>query len=323
MNNHPTLKDVARAAGVSHMTVSRVVRGEHTVSPETIDKVNSAIKKVGYHPDPALSALASYRANLGARSRRSVIAFLDCDGSEHSRITLKGAQREAARFGYRVDHFPMDQEGGQAVISRMLYHRGIEGLLFGPSDSPRVFEGWMWEHFAPVSLGALYHQPAMHAVGMDYFHGLHTAHDALLAMGRKRIGLILNRYLEARTGHFWLGAYVSREEGIPPLMYTEKPSTEVIQRWVKEHRINGVLAINGAFHEQFERMGVMVGYLNDYHYVPDAPHISLDPATIGAEGIRVLHHLLLRREFGLPEQPKTVLLRGKWIPGGSRALSVT
>ena len=60
-NRRPTLRDVAELCGVSHITVSRVVRGRHVVRAETAARVEAAIKEVGYKPDPALSALAAYR----------------------------------------------------------------------------------------------------------------------------------------------------------------------------------------------------------------------------------------------------------------------
>jgi len=314
----PTLLDVARLAGVSHMTVSRVARGEHSVSAETARRVRTAIEKTGYLPDPALSALAAYRSNRGGRTQRGVIAFLDCDGSAHSRVMLTGAQSEAAMLGYRVERFGMEDDGAQRKIGRVLFHRGIEGLLFGPADEPRVFDSWKWERFAPVSLGALYHQPAMHAVGMDYFYGLQLAYDALAAQGCERIGLVVEKQLEARTGHLWLGAYAARERRIPALLFSRggQPAGAV-RRWIRANRIDGVLTIHGGLHAEFARAGIRAGYLNDYSAAPEAACVSLDPAQVGAEGIRVLHHLLLRRELGLPLQPKTVLLRGKWTANNS------
>ena len=48
MSHHPTMRDVAAAAGVSLMTVSRVVNGEPTVQPETAARVERAIRQLGY-----------------------------------------------------------------------------------------------------------------------------------------------------------------------------------------------------------------------------------------------------------------------------------
>jgi len=48
-----TLADVARAAGVSPITVSRALRGERAVDVELVARVQAAVSKLGYVPDPA------------------------------------------------------------------------------------------------------------------------------------------------------------------------------------------------------------------------------------------------------------------------------
>lgn len=55
----PTLVDVAREAGVSAITVSRTIRSPELVSERARKRVESAIERLGYIPDPAASALAS------------------------------------------------------------------------------------------------------------------------------------------------------------------------------------------------------------------------------------------------------------------------
>ncbi len=54
----PTMSDVAQLAGVSPMTVSRVINCETNVRPATRDKVNAAIMALGYVPNPAARRLA-------------------------------------------------------------------------------------------------------------------------------------------------------------------------------------------------------------------------------------------------------------------------
>ncbi len=93
----PTIYDVAKLAGVSHATVSRVVRGEDVVKPATIEKVKTAIGELGYRPDPALSALAAYRSKLQPnQGHGDTLAFIDCDGSAYSEIVYTGSLKEAS-----------------------------------------------------------------------------------------------------------------------------------------------------------------------------------------------------------------------------------
>jgi len=310
------LKEVARAAGVSHMTVSRVVRGERTVKASTTERVRRTIEKLGYRPDPGLSALAAYRMR-GRRAKASgtVLAFLETEKLAYNDFVLEGARVEALQLGYSVDSFALPSSvTGQRQLSRQLFHRGITGLLISPSNEPRKLEEWEWDHFAPVSLGALMHEPPMHAVGMDYFHGLQTAYAGLRAKGFKRIGLLLRADLEARTGHLWLGAYLSvREPALKPLLFRDEARVdEAVRAWLKRERPDAVLTIHSEWHETLAKQGICPAYLNDITPWPGAPVIRFDPRNIGREGVQLVHLLLQRRELGLPTLPKTILLRGEW-----------
>ena len=60
----PTLEDVARAAGVSRATVSRVVNGATIVAPETTKMVQAAISQLGYQPNRAARALVTRRTGV-------------------------------------------------------------------------------------------------------------------------------------------------------------------------------------------------------------------------------------------------------------------
>jgi LacI family transcriptional regulator len=315
MSRRPSLKDVAAAAGVSHMTVSRVVRGQRAVKTSTAEKVRRFIQKLGYRPDPALSALAAYRTRGGSRGAGSVLAFLETEKLPYVQWVLAGARDEAARLGYTVHSFPLPASAaGQRQLDRQLFHRGIRGLLISPSSQPYRLEGWEWSHFAPVSMGALRHEPLLHAVAMDYFHGLQTAYAGLRGLGYRRIGLLLREDLEARTGHLWLGAYRSiQQPAMKPLLFRETPDLgRLFRQWRLRERPDAVLTIHREWHEKLARAGIASAYLNDVEPYPGAPLIRLDPRHIGRESVQLVHLLLQRRELGLPVLPKMILLRGEW-----------
>lgn len=312
----PSLKDVARAAGVSHMTVSRVARGERTVKAATVERVRRFIRKLGYRPDPALSALAAYRARRRSPSAGNVMAFLEAESTPYVDLVKAGAREEAVRLGYSMHVYQLPATtSGQRQLSRQLFHRGFRGLLLGPSSQPLRLEGWDWDEFAAVAMGALRHEPALHAVAMDYFHGLHTAHQGLRLLGHRRIGLILQEDLEARTGHLWLGAYrTTPPPALRPLLFRSGTKTaRAFNAWLRRERPDAVLTIHRDLHAPLARAGVACAYLNDVEAYPGSPVIHLDPRVIGREGAQLTHVLLQRREWGRPILPKTVLLRGEWV----------
>jgi len=311
----PTLRDVAAFAHVSHMTVCRVVNGTHAVAAPTAARVQEALDRLGYRPDPALSALAARRNGTGTvREQSSVLAFLDCDPDAYSAVVLDGARREAEWHGYAVERVELTHSpAAQRQTGHQLFHRGVRGLLFGPSERPWKFDGWDWPQFAAVSLGALNHTPALHSVSMDYFEGAVSGYRLLQSRGCRRIALALGPRLDARTGHRWLGGYcaAAKEAGRPVLWAGENWSGPAFCAWLERLRADGVLTIDSGVCAAARERGLAVAALNDLGST-DVPHLRLDPRDIGAEGVRLLHQLVLRREYGLPAEPKRIALGGTW-----------
>jgi DNA-binding LacI/PurR family transcriptional regulator len=60
----PVMADVARLAGVSHQTVSRVINGSASIRPSTRERVERAIADLGYHPNTAARALVTRRSKI-------------------------------------------------------------------------------------------------------------------------------------------------------------------------------------------------------------------------------------------------------------------
>ena len=118
-----TLNDVAGAAGVSPITVSRALRGERTVDPALAERVRDAADRLGYVPDPAARALASQRSTqvLVLVPLLSNALFVDLLEAVHRTLFPKGFQPLIG-----VTHYDSAEE--ELLLRTYLPHRPA-GLL--------------------------------------------------------------------------------------------------------------------------------------------------------------------------------------------------
>ena len=116
--NSVSLQDVAREAGVSPQTVSRVANGSDAVRPATKLKVEAAMEHLGYRPNYAARALKSgHFNNVGV-----LLSNMSANGN--SRI-LEGITTAAANSGYSITIRPLDNLQDQSLAGAL---KLVEGL---------------------------------------------------------------------------------------------------------------------------------------------------------------------------------------------------
>ena len=100
-----TLYDVAREAGVSTATVSRVVHGQDRVRPSTRRRVLEAIEALGYVPNSAAQSLAQRRnevIGLVAVESRGPETDVEREGFLFIEEVLRGVERPLGEIGWSV-----------------------------------------------------------------------------------------------------------------------------------------------------------------------------------------------------------------------------
>src|SRR6266404_1439066 len=121
-----TVRDVARRAGVSAMTVSRVINGSAGVRPETRRRVERAVTELDFVPNGVARGLMS--------SKSGTLGLIVPDISNpFFSILVRGAETVARRAGYRVllCNSEADLALERQYIDDMISLR-IEGLLIAP-----------------------------------------------------------------------------------------------------------------------------------------------------------------------------------------------
>jgi DNA-binding LacI/PurR family transcriptional regulator len=100
MTPKPVMADVARLAGVSHQTVSRVINGSASIRPATKARVERAIEELGYRPNTAARALVTRRSGI--------IGIVGSNSALYGPSTIQRSVQEAARAaGYFSSLVPL------------------------------------------------------------------------------------------------------------------------------------------------------------------------------------------------------------------------
>ena len=182
-SSRPTIRDVARQAGVSHQTVSRVINGHTGVLPETRTLVETTIKKMGYRP----SAIARSMAN----GQTHTLACISPNLTDYTFASIiEGAEQEARSRGYfLLSTSAGDVQSFKELIEKLVGQARVDGLLvinpyadnrheFVPADFPLVF------------VGAHARQHSICSVSLDDEKTAYNATRYLLSLGHKKIALV-------------------------------------------------------------------------------------------------------------------------------------
>jgi LacI family transcriptional regulator len=182
-----TIKDVARASGVSSMTVSRVINESQKVRPETRRRVEQAIAELGYVPSRLARGLS--------RQRTGTLAVIVPDvANPFFTQVVRAAEEVARRGGYGVIlcDTRADLSVERDVVEELIAHR-VEGIVIAPvSDLSAAHLRRLDEFRVPcVLVDRTLPGVERDAVVGDSFAGARRLVEHLIGLGHRRIGLIV------------------------------------------------------------------------------------------------------------------------------------
>lgn len=199
-----TQRELARIAGVSHMTVSRALRNEDRIAPATRARILKLAKKHGYQQNAAVSALMAQLSTGRRTTEYGALAWLNTLPEPRIwqwlpwyRRTFESARAQAQARGYAVDIVDAHISGmTPAVVDRVLSARGISGILLGSNDLPPHFiEAFPWERYSVIKAQSEPMKISATRVEMDRLRNLALCLDVLLRRGYRRIGLVFATWL--------------------------------------------------------------------------------------------------------------------------------
>jgi LacI family transcriptional regulator len=182
-----TVREVAKRAGVSAMTVSRVINGRAGVRPATRSRVEQAIADLDFLPNRVARGLTS--------SKTGAIGLIVPDlVNPFFTVVLRGAEMVARRAGYRVllCNTESDLALERSYIEDMVSHR-VEGLIIAPvNDSSRLNLSPLIRRRLPfVLIDRAVPGIDSDLVQADSAAGARRLMQHLVAIGHRRIALII------------------------------------------------------------------------------------------------------------------------------------
>jgi DNA-binding LacI/PurR family transcriptional regulator len=185
-----TIKDVAKLAGVSPSTVSRVVSGHPRISAETSRKVKEIMDQLGYHPNVMAKSLVSKTTQtLGILlPRPAEELFLNFFFGE----LIRGIVTQATRAGYDMLMTTVTSQAGELeTVSRLVRGSRIDGLILLSSRTTDPVIGFLEEHRFPfVLIGRSDEYPDVLSIDNDNVQAARDAVNHFIAQGHERIGFV-------------------------------------------------------------------------------------------------------------------------------------
>ncbi|ASN21828.1 LacI family DNA-binding transcriptional regulator [Arthrobacter sp. YN] len=177
------MEDVARVAGVSHQTVSRVLNNHPNVSAKTRERVEEAITELGYRRNTAARSLVTRRSQTIGVLGSEMAQY----GPSH---TLLGVQQAARDAGYFVSVAALREVTPETIKDAVAHFmdQGVDGIVV-TVPHPGTFDV-LRDITVPVPLVAVGSVGDEHLSGatVDQRQGAKLAVEHLLGLGHQRIG---------------------------------------------------------------------------------------------------------------------------------------
>jgi DNA-binding LacI/PurR family transcriptional regulator len=323
----PGLYDVARLAGVSHQTVSRVINSHPSVREETRRRVQQAITELGYRRNVAARALVTRRSNtIGVIT--SVSPFW---GPSSTLIGVERAARDAGFYLSVAGLHSIEPDAVKGVLGHFI-DQGVEGIVV---IAPEAAHAHMAEPFItdlPVVMVAAGAEPApgVQITAIDQERGARLATRHLIELGHRRIGHIAGPepwFDAAARLKGWRAELAESGLRPGPLVagdWTAASGRRIGTQWVRRKRLpsavfvaNDLMALGfvRAMHDAEINVpdDVSIVGFDDMpgadHFLPGLTTVRQDLDTLGRQCIEILLAALNETHGEFPLVEPTLIVR--------------
>ena len=186
MASRPTIIDVAKLAGLSKTTVSRVINGDTSkVSDASIKRVQEAIETLGYEYNSIASSLRTARSNV-------VMLMIPDITNPFWPEVARGIQDAMDLAGYSVVFANIDwKQTREKEFLRIAMRTRVDGILINPIQVSE--EEILSTRIPSVILGIRSGYANIDMVGSDSFNATFQALEYLYQLGHRRIGFLMGK----------------------------------------------------------------------------------------------------------------------------------
>ena len=207
-----TIYDVAREAGVSMATVSRVVNNNPNVKPQTRKKVFEAIERLGYRPNAVARGLASKKTTTVG------VVIPDISNSIFSEVA-RGIEDIANMYHYNIILCNSDKRKEKEIrVINTLLEKQVDGLLFmGGAVTEDHLQAFQTSQVPIVLCGTSDEHNTMPSVDIDHQAAAYDSVKLLIDNGHRKIGMISGTLQDPANGFARYQGYKQalEEAGIP------------------------------------------------------------------------------------------------------------
>jgi LacI family transcriptional regulator len=177
-----TIREVARATGLSPAAVSYALRGLQ-VSEETMERVRAAAAELGYEADPIARALASGRTGMIGL----LCGSLEDLWQQSLAVGISRGLREKDRYALILD--AVGDPGRERALAQQLRDQRVDGMIVQPLDPSAAFWRELCESLPVVAIGDSLPGTAGEVI-FDNRRGVTLALEHLRALGHRRIAVL-------------------------------------------------------------------------------------------------------------------------------------
>jgi LacI family transcriptional regulator len=185
-----TLEDIAKQAGVSRSTVSRVLNDHPNVREEVRQRVWEVIRSTGYHPNAAARTLASQRSwMIGLVLPRSVSSFFKDPYFPH---LTQGIAQACNQYDYTLSLFLVATKEDEEKIFPRVSRRGLlDGIIVQSGQiGDQLIDRLVDSSIPLVIAGRPFHTEGVSYIDVDNVRAAYEAVTYLIGLGYKRIGTV-------------------------------------------------------------------------------------------------------------------------------------